>query len=550
MARRKSLLSGVLNTFCEEKPVADSKTIPSSTPEKQSDSNPDAPCFDVKKEERIAPCAFVLFGATGDLTRRKIIPALFSLSLQHLLPEPFVIVAFARRDKSDAGFRTELRDAVKEFAPKLPADSPEWEAFAKNIYYLKSDLNDLPGYERLAARLKELDDSYKLGGNRLFYLATPPENFGEIIENLGNSGLNRPGGEGAWDRIIVEKPFGTDLGSARKLNTELAGVFREDQIFRIDHYLGKETVQNILVLRFANMIFEPLWNQKYIDHIKITVAETLGMEGRGRYFEQAGITRDMVQNHALQVLTLIAMEPPTDLSADSVRDEKVKVLKSMRQFTPQEVAERTVRGQYGPGDVQEKDKTEHAEGYREEDGVAANSTTETFSAIRFAVDNWRWAGVPFYVQAGKRMPERLTQVEIQFKAVPEVLFARLECVNVRPNRLTLRIQPDEGAALEIESKSPGPEMRLDSVRMDFKYGASFPTPIRDAYERLILDAIRGDASLFARNDEVEAAWTLITPILDAWRDLSCPLFPNYPAGSWGPDAAKALLSNESVAPHG
>ncbi len=528
--------------------MADTLKTSPAPPEQRSPS--DSPCFEVEKDPQIAPCAFVLFGATGDLTRRKIIPALFSLSMQHLLPDPFVIVAFARRDKTDESFRTELRDAVKEFAPKLPADGTEWDTFAKSIYYLKSDLNDAAGYDRLGAKLKELDDQYNLAGNRLFYLATPPENFGEIIEFLGKSGLNKPLAEHAWVRVIIEKPFGTDLTTARNLNTELATVLREDQIFRIDHYLGKETVQNILVLRFANMIFEPLWNQKYIDHVTITVAETLGMEGRGKYFEQAGITRDMVQNHALQVLTLIAMEPPIDLSADSVRDEKVKVLKSMRQFSPQEVAQRTVRGQYGPGDVQEKDKTEHAPGYRAEEGVAPDSTTETFSAIRFAVDNWRWAGVPFYVQAGKRMPERLTQVEIQFKAVPEVLFARLDCVDVQPNRLTLRIQPDEGAALEIGSKSPGPELRVEPVRMDFKYGASFPTPIRDAYERLILDAIRGDASLFARNDEVEAAWTLITPILDAWRDLLCPLFPNYPAGTWGPEAARALLSNASVEPHG
>ncbi|HZP82653.1 MAG TPA: glucose-6-phosphate dehydrogenase [Chthonomonadaceae bacterium] len=491
------------------------------------------------------PCAFVLFGATGDLTHRKIAPALFSLAMQKLLPESFVVVAFARRDKTDARFRDDLRAAVQEFAPQLPADGPEWDAFAQNIVYLRSDLDDPEGYRRLAARLAELDQERGVRGNRLFYLATPPETFSEIIQNLGSAGLNKPGTPEGWARIIVEKPFGYDLESARKLNAELSAVFAEDQVYRIDHYLGKETVQNILVLRFANQIFEPLWNQKYIDNVQITVAETIGVEGRGNYFEQAGITRDMVQNHALQVLTLIAMEPPASLLADDVRDEKVKVLKSIRPFTPEDVAQRTVRGQYGPGLVDGKP----VPGYREEEGVDPRSTTETFAAFRFAIDNWRWAGVPFYVQAGKRLPKRVTEVQIQLKAVPEVLFARLDCHDLRPNRLTLRIQPDEGASLEINSKEPGPQMHVQAVQMDFKYGASFDAPIRDAYERLLLDAIRGDASLFARNDEVEAAWGLITPILDAWRDLSCPLFPNYAAGTWGPEATNALLTRGHVWHH-
>jgi glucose-6-phosphate 1-dehydrogenase len=488
------------------------------------------------------PCAFVLFGATGDLTRRKIVPALFSLKQQNLLPDPFVVVAFARRDKTDASCRDELREAVKEFAPQLPADGPEWQEFARSLYYLRSTLDDPEGYKRLSERLAELDRERGLHGNRLFYLATPPDNFSAIIAHLGQAELNRPGADDGWARIIVEKPFGVDLASAQQLNRELNAVFAEDQIYRIDHYLGKETVQNILVLRFANQIFEPLWNQKYIDHVQITVAETLGMEGRGNYFDHAGITRDMVQNHALQVLTLIAMEPPVALSADSIRDEKVKALKSMRPFTPEDVAKYTVRGQYGPGTIPGKNGPEPVPGYREEEGVDPRSTTETYAAFRFALDNWRWAGVPFYVQAGKRMPQRVTEVYIRFKAIPEVLFARLECSDVRPNRLTIRIQPNEGASLEISSKAPGPEMRVQPVRMDFQYGSSFETPIRDAYERLLLDAIRGDASLFARNDEVEAAWALITPILDAWRDLSCPLFPNYAAGTWGPDAANSLLS--------
>ena len=491
------------------------------------------------RDNGLSACSFVLFGATGDLTKRKIMPGLFSLSAQGLLPRNFVIVAFARRDKNDEVYRRELRDHMKEFAPKLPSDGPEWDRFAQNVYYVRSDFDDAQGYGRLADRLTELDRKHELGGNHLFYLATPPDNFSEIIENLGKAGLNKPRQEGGWSRLIIEKPFGMDLESAKQLNGELNSVFHENQVYRIDHYLGKEAVQNILVLRFANQIFEPLWNQKYIDNVQITVAETLGVEGRGAYFEQSGITRDIVQNHALQVLTLIAMEAPASLSADDIRDEKVKVLKSFRQFTPEDVALWTVRGQYGPGVMDGKS----VPGYREEEGVHPRSDTETFAAFKFQINNWRWSGVPFYVQAGKRMPQRMTEVKIQFKNVPDVLFAKMPNVQIKPNILSLRIQPDEGASLEIGSKEPGPEMKVGPVRMDFKYGAAFNAPIRDAYERLILDAIRGDAALFARNDEVELAWALITPILDNWRDLSCPLFPNYAAGTWGPEAANALLAD-------
>ncbi|HLJ55869.1 MAG TPA: glucose-6-phosphate dehydrogenase, partial [Chthonomonadaceae bacterium] len=482
------------------------------------------------RESGLASCAFVLFGATGDLTRRKIMPGLFSLSSQGLLPKNFVIVAFARRDKNDDVYRQEIHEHMKEFAPKLPSDGPEWDKFVKNVYYVRSDFDDAEGYNRLATRLGELDRDNNLGGNHLFYLATPPDNFSEIIANLGGAGLNQPRREGGWSRLIIEKPFGYDLTTAKALNTELNSVFQENQVFRIDHYLGKEAVQNILVLRFANQIFEPLWNQKYIDNVQITVAETLGVEGRGGYFEQSGITRDIVQNHALQVLTLIAMEAPASLTADDIRDEKVKVLKSFRQFTPEDVARSTVRGQYGQGSI----GGEAVPAYRQEEGVNPRSDTETFSAFRFQINNWRWSGVPFYVRAGKRMPQRVTDVKIQFKAVPDVLFAKTPSVNITPNLLSLRIQPDEGTSLEIGSKVPGPEMKVSPVKMDFKFGQTFQAPIRDAYERLILDAIRGDASLFARNDEVELAWALMTPILDAWRDLSCPLFPNYEAGTWGP----------------
>ncbi len=490
----------------------------------------------IRPNENLDPCAFVLFGATGDLTRRKIVPALYSLHCSGLLPDPFVVVAFARRDKDDSAFRADMKQAITEFAPQLSTEGAEWESFSARLYYHRSNLDDSEGYKNLGIRLAELDQEHKLGGNRLFYLATPPDNFSEIVHHLGEAGLNLTGDHKGWSRLIIEKPFGYDLETAKALNQELASVFKEDQVYRIDHYLGKETVQNILVLRFANQIFEPIWNKNYIDNIQITVAETLGMEGRGNYFEKSGITRDIVQNHALQVLTLIAMEPPVSLDADSVRDEKVKVLKAIRRFELDDVARYTVRGQYGHGDKDD------LVGYRVEEGVAADSQTETFAAFQFSIENWRWAGVPFYVQAGKRMPKRVTEVQIQFKAIPEVLFARLGSGSLKPNRLTIRIQPDEGASMEIISKEPGPQMNIQPVRMDFKYGSAFDTPIRDAYERLILDAVRGDASLFARNDEVEEAWSIITPILNSWHNLTCPLFPNYAAGTWGPEAAQKLLT--------
>jgi glucose-6-phosphate 1-dehydrogenase len=504
------------------------------------------PCADPQEiEQSLPPCAFVLFGATGDLTHRKIVPALFSLHQQKLLPSSFALVAFARRDKTDEQFREDLRQALLEFAPKSKPEGDLWNSFAERIFYVRSTFDDAAGYLQLKDRLKALDSEFGLGGHRLFYLATPPDNFSQIVLKLGEAGLNESEGDG-WARLIIEKPIGYDLPSARALNADLRSVFQEDQIYRIDHYLGKETVQNILVLRFANQIFEPLWNQKYIDNVQITVAETLGMEGRGAYFEKSGITRDIVQNHALQVLSLVAMEPPVSLDADAVRDEKVKVLRSIRPFTHDDVVRYTVRGQYGPGEVKDGDKTEHAPGYREEEGVDPNSTTETFAAFRFQLDNWRWAGVPFFVQAGKRLPRRVTEVQIQFKAVPEVLFARLHCADVRPNKLIVRIQPDEGASMEISSKAPGPQMKVEPVKMDFKYGSSFAAPIRDAYERLLLDAIRGDPSLFARDDEVEAAWAIMTPILDAWRDVMCPVFPNYTAGTWGPRSVRAIFGDREM----
>ncbi|MEN9935214.1 MAG: hypothetical protein RLZZ387_1793 [Chloroflexota bacterium] len=481
------------------------------------------------------PCAVVIFGATGDLTHRKLVPALYNLQRERLIPPGFSAVGFARRDWSDDFFRSGLREDVEQHS-RTGLDGGIWDSFAEGISYVRSSFDDPAGYQALAERLRELDEHRGTGGNRLFYLSTPPESYGEIIRQLGAAGLNRSP-NGGWTRIIIEKPFGKDLQSARALDIEVHRVFEESQVYRIDHYLGKETVQNILVFRFANGIFEPLWNRRYVDHVQITVSESVGVEGRGGYYEGAGALRDMVQNHLMQLLTLTAMEPPVGYRADAVRDEKVKVLRTIRPISPDDVGNYTVRGQYGAGSV----GGQAVPGYREEQGVKADSRTETYVALQFHVENWRWAGVPFFLRTGKRMPKRASEISIQFRQAPTMLFDTGPLSGIEPNVLAMKIQPDEGISLRFDSKVPGQANQIRPVTMDFRYNASFGVESPEAYERLLLDAMLGDSTLFTRSDEVDASWSLITPIHQGWDAAPAPEFSNYEAGTWGPRAADEFI---------
>jgi len=494
-------------------------------------------------ERPIPPCNIVIFGATGDLTHRKLIPALFSLDAQGLLPDHLKITGFARREFSDHSFRDELEASVQEYAPDLWKEAEaSWIKFAKRVVFHRSDFDNAQGFTWLKERLDRFDQTEGTLGNRLYYLATPPSTYTTVVQQLGKAGLVRGGMDKDSDgftRIIVEKPFGSDLASARALNAELKQVFDEEQIYRIDHYLGKETVQNIFVFRFANLLFEPLWNCKYVDNVQVTVAETVGVEQRAGYFDHAGELRDMVQSHALQMLALIAMEPPNTLSASDIRDEKAKVLRAITPVVGSGCNDCVVRGQYGAGQLGGKD----VPAYRDEPNVPADSVTDSFVALKLEIKNWRWAGVPFYIRAGKRMPERVTEVNIIFKDIPQVLLATEKEDTAEPNVITIRVQPNEGISMRLGAKPPGQKTVVRPVDMNFTYGTSFGQRIHDAYERLIMDALLGDAALFTRDDEVEAEWGLITPILEHWAANPAPELPNYPAGTWGPDAADKMVTD-------
>jgi len=482
------------------------------------------------------PCTFVVFGASGDLAHRKLLPALLQLSRERLLHPKTAVVGFARREMTDDQFRSEVGAAARERG----VPDAEWRRFAENLFYRAGVFENGGDYAGLRSLLDELEKKRGVPGNRIYYMAVPPAALPAIFDNLGKQKLADPK-EGAWTRVVVEKPFGRDLASARALNAMIHECFDERQVFRIDHYLGKETVQNILILRLANGIFEPLWNNRWVDHVQITVAETIGIEGRAGYYEQAGVLRDMLQNHLTQLLTMTAMEPPARFDADSVRDEKSKVLRSMAPHTPEEVARNTVRGQYAAGSV----AGESARGYREEPAVAPGSTTETFMAIRLEIDNWRWAGTPFYLRSGKRLGKRATEIAIVYRRPPHALFRSMGYDQpIDSNVLRLRIQPDEGTSFSFGAKAPGWEMRIQPVRMDFNYLTSFGAEPPDAYERLLLDCNLGDSTLFAREDEVELAWERVDAVANAWQETGQPPLLPYPAGSFGPPESDGLLARD------
>ena len=497
--------------------------------------------------ERMAePCTMVICGATGDLTERKLAPALYNTLLGGFLPPEFTVVGFARRDLTDEQFRQHLLDGINTHSRNRPAKPAIWESFARGIEYHPGDFDDPEVYEALAKRLDRIDRDRGTAGNRLFYLAVPPSLYPEIVTHLARAGLaangeGRTGGNRrGWTRVIVEKPFGHDLASAKALNRAFAAVFEENQVYRIDHYLGKETVQNLSVFRFGNGLFEPIWNRRYIDSVQITVAETVGVEGRGEFYDQTGALRDIIQNHGLQLLAMFAMEPPVEFGSEDLRDEKLKVLRAVKPMAPDDVGTNTVRGQYVSGWVE----GERIGSYRDEPEVAPDSHTETYAALKMSIDSWRWAGVPFYLRTGKVMPSRVTEIAVQFRRAPLALFQRAGVPQVEPNVLAIRVQPDEGILLRFGAKVPGQGLQIRTVNMDFRYGSSFAVDSPDAYETLLLDAMVGDASLFTRSDEVERAWAILDPIHQAWKDgIGGPLH-FYGAGEWGPPAADELLERD------
>jgi glucose-6-phosphate 1-dehydrogenase len=482
-------------------------------------------------------CLLVIFGASGDLTRRKLIPGLYNLACVGCMNPQFEVLGVGRTEMSSEQFRAKMREGVSQSSDTRDFSEQHWKEFEQRLHYFTGDITDNQFYSRLAERLGEMGKAVSTG-NHLFYVSTPASVAGPIVEGLARAGLNR--GKDGWARIVLEKPFGHDLKSAQELNAVLHKSFDEKDVFRIDHYLGKETVQNILVFRFGNSLFEPVWNRNYIDYVEIAAAETVGVEGRAGFYEETGALRDMVANHMLQLLALTAMEPPIEFEADSVRGQKVQALKSIRPMTAEEVAKRTVRGQYGPGESNGK----HVPGYREEPGVKSSSTTETYVAVEFYVDNWRWAGVPFFVRTGKRLPRQVSEIRVHFKRTPQALFSDTPHDHLGPNVITLRIQPDDGISIAFGVKRPGAQMRALTVDANFSYETVFGHKGPPAYETLLLDSMRGDATLFTRHDEVEAEWRIITPIEEAWARLPAPAFPNYAAGSEGPVEADALIAGD------
>jgi glucose-6-phosphate 1-dehydrogenase len=480
----------------------------------------------------------VIFGATGDLTKRKLIPAILNLAQEEVLPKQFAIVGFAGNDLTTEAFRKTLGEELPNFAHD-PIDLKMWEWLSQRIYYVKGDFQDPEAYKRLQQQISEVEKLHNTGGNRFFYLAVAPRFFAPIVQQLGNAGLVQEE-NGRWARVIIEKPFGHDLESARFLNAELKKVLGERQIYRIDHYLGKETVQNVMVFRFTNNIIEPLWNRNYVDHVQITAAETVGVEHRGGFYETAGALRDMVPNHLFQLMTMTAMEPPISFDADEVRNKQAEVLHAIQPLAPEDVLTNMVRGQYGEGFIDGQQMV----GYRQEPDVSPNSNTETFVAMKLQIDNWRWAGVPFYLRTGKRLAKRATEIVIQFRRTPFVLFRNTAVKNLETNRLVIHIQPEEGISLSFGAKVPGSVMRLGLVNMDFDYKSYFGAEHGTGYERLLRDCMAGDATLFQRADMVEAGWSVIQPIIDVWHALPPRGFPNYSAGSWGPVEGEELLERD------
>jgi glucose-6-phosphate 1-dehydrogenase len=486
-------------------------------------------------------CVVTIFGASGDLTKRKLIPALYNLALEKRLPERCAVVGYARSEMSDDAFREKMREAVSEYSRTGLKDESAWHQFASTLYYVRGGYEDDEDYRRLREFIDGFDKGSRVLPARAFYLATPPELYGHVVQRISAAGLTPRESDGVpRARVVIEKPFGTDLRSARELNRGIHQTLDESQIYRIDHYLGKETVQNIMVFRFANAVFEPIWNRRYVDHVQITAAESVGIENRGGYYEEAGVVRDMFQNHLLQLLCLTAMEPPVGFNADAVRDEKGKLLRSVRPVSPEEVANAAVRGQYGHGRIAGREVL----GYRQEPGVAKNSQTVTYAAIKLLIDNWRWEGVPFYLRSGKRMAKRVTELAIQFKRPPMLLFNACPVEDVKPNVLVMRIQPDEGISLTFEVKPPGPDICVSALSLDFKYQESFGASPPEAYETLLEDCIEGDSTLFTRHDWVESAWSLMDPIIQVWHSNKPKNFSNYEAGSWGPSEADELMQRD------